>query len=101
MTATRLLLLRDVFAGISTEGWQTSPVLLQHRLLLTEHGFQRGEPGTPFDWLELGGAVERLADRAHELVGGAGGDVELFVGGQAPLSLFVHLGFRLSKFFGK
>lgn len=101
MTATRLLLLLDVFAGISTEGWQTSPVLLQHRLLLTEHGFQRGEPGMPFDWLELGGAVERLADRAHELVGGAGGDVELFVGGQAPLSLFVHLGFRLSKFVGK
>jgi len=96
----RVLLVLDVFPGVGADGWMASPSLPDHRLLLTEHGGQRAVPGTPFDWSELGSAVERLADRAHELIASAG-DVEVFVGGQAPLPLFVHLGFRLSKFVGK
>jgi hypothetical protein len=101
MTVKRLLVLLDVYPGIGAEAWLSPVVPAEDRLLLSEQGFQRGEAGAPFDWLELAGAVEALADRVHELVAAASDGAELYVGGQAPLSLFVHLGFRLSKFVGK
>lgn len=101
MTAKRFLLLLDVFPGIAPDGWLAPEVAPEHRLLLTDHGFQRSDAGASFDWLELGGAVEKLADHAIELVAASGDGAELYIGGQAPLSLFVHLGFRLSKFVGK
>lgn len=101
MTAKRLLLLLDVFPGIAPDGWLSPPVAQEHLLLLTDHGFQRPDAGGSFDWLELGSAVEKLADRVLELVGSSGDGAELYIGGQAPLSLFIHLGFRLSKFVGK
>lgn len=101
MTVKRLLVLLDVYPGVGPEAWLTPAVPSEDLLLLTGHGFQRAEAGTSFDWLELGAALEALADRVHERVASASDGAELYVGGQAPLSVFVHLGFRLSKFVGK
>jgi hypothetical protein len=101
MTVKRLLVLLDVYPGVGPEAWLSPTVPSEDLLVLTSHGFHRAEAGTPFDWLELGAAVENLADRVHERVAAASDGAEVYIGGQAPLPLFVHLGFRLSKFVGK
>lgn len=98
---TQILLLLDVFASFAAESWGPASIATEHRLALTAHGLQRSEGDASLDWQALAACVEKLADRAEEIISSAPGDVEVFIGGQAPLSLFVHLGFRLSKFAGK
>ena len=100
----RLLLILDAFAGIATEDWATAmpaPAKPEHVLTLSSLGVPRIEVGVPPAWLELGAGVEKLADAALAITSGATGAVEFYVGGQSPLTLFVHLGFRLSRFTGK
>lgn len=101
---TRLLLILDAFAGVATDDWTTalpaSPKP-EHLLTLSALGVPRCEVGAPPAWLELGAAVEKLAEAALTITSGTTGAVEFFVGGQAPLPLFAHLGFRLSRFTGK
>jgi hypothetical protein len=98
---TTLLLLLDVLPGLATEDWVQEPIPPENRIVLTETGFERPEPGVALDWLQIGSAVERLADHASERLAATSDSVTIYVGGQAPLFAFAHLGYRLSKFVGK
>lgn len=59
---------------------------------------QQGPNPEPIDWERIGRAVEAAVGEAR----GASTDavVELFVGGQGPLPVFLHLGYAFSKFTG-
>ena len=67
---TRLLLILDAFSGVGTDEWSAAiPVSPkpEHILALSAFGAPRAEPGTLPTWIELGAAVERLADAALAL----------------------------------
>lgn len=98
---TTLLLLLDVLPGLATDDWVQEPIPPENRILLTQNGFERPEAGVAPDWLQIGAAVEKMADHALECIAAASDGVMIYVGGQAPLFAFAHLGYRLSKFVGK
>jgi hypothetical protein len=110
MTAptTRLVLLLDLYPGTATAEWLSALpglVAADHVNTLTGCGVaQRHGPEPSYGavpWRELAQAVERMAARALDLVAKAEGAVEFYVGGQAYLCLFTHLGYRLQRFKGK
>ena len=100
----RVLLVLDAFPGVGLDTWSAAmpaPPAAGHTLTMTQFGASRIEQGTLPAWSDLGAAVERLADAALSLMQTFTESVELYIGGQAPLPLFAHLGFRLSKFAGR
>lgn len=110
MTAptTRLVLLLDLYSGTAAAEWLAhvpGPVVDEHVITLTSCGAaQRHGPEPSYGavpWRELARAVERMAARALDLAAQAKGPVEFYVGGQAYLCLFTHLGYRLQRFKGK
>jgi len=100
----RILLILDAFAGVGVDTWSgamPAPPASEHILRLTQYGASRIEQNAVPAWSDLGAVVEKLADAALALMQTVAESVELYIGGQAPLPLFVHLGFRLSKFSGR
>jgi hypothetical protein len=59
---------------------------------------RHGPDAGPIDWIGLARAVERIAAIVHHA--SEGRSLHLYIGGQAPLPVFAHLGHALSKFAG-
>lgn len=51
-------------------------------------------------WPLYGNAIEKLTERVREIEREVGRACEIYLGGRAPLALFVHLGFNLQRFGG-
>src|SRR6516164_5289784 len=71
-------------------------------LPLSDHGApkieRRGSEPPAIDWVEIGRAVEKVCRLAAEAVKGR--TTHVYVAGQGPLPIFIHLGFVISKFAG-
>ncbi|WP_437677249.1 SAVED domain-containing protein [Sorangium sp. So ce131] len=75
-----------------------------HVLPLTKLGAPRLSPPpdtSPIDWPAIGRAVEQVAVEVQKIRDEkANPSIIFFIGGRGPLSVFVHLGYLLSKFGG-
>lgn len=57
---------------------------------------RRGPRAQPIDWPRIGRAIETIAAKARDASQGC--EVDLYIAGQGPLCVFVHLGHALSTF---
>lgn len=100
----QILIVVDIYPGVSEDALET---LLPHKrkrreiLRLTDFDAPRLEQPprtTPVDWFALGDAIEALSVRVHQLQEDAKSrPTKLYIGGRAPLSVFIHLGFVFTK----
>lgn len=100
----QVLVVVDVYKGVSEEALKNllPPIRVGLKVLkLREFGAPELEkpPRTkPVDWYSLGVAIEKLAVRVHQLQDDARPhSMELYIGGRAPLAVFVHLGSLFTK----
>lgn len=69
-------------------------------LRLSDFGAPAYAREAPPAWSLYGAALEKLAAQVHALQREAGQTFDIYVGGRAPLPLFVHMGFALQRFGG-
>lgn len=101
----QILVVVDIYPGVSKEALEAKlPDRRKDRKILSlvdDFRAPRLEqpPRTkPVDWYSLGEAIEALGVRVHELQEkGRPSPTKLYLGGNAPLSVFVHLGFVFTK----
>ncbi|WP_434045160.1 MULTISPECIES: hypothetical protein [Sorangium] len=101
----QILIAVDLYPAVSVDELRdTLPHEREDRrtLLLTQFGAPRLAPppdASPIDWPAVGRAVEKLVAEVQTIRGDR--PAVLFIGGRGPLSVFVHLGYLLSKFGGR
>ncbi|WP_437288475.1 hypothetical protein [Sorangium sp. So ce406] len=101
----QILIAVDLYPAVSVDELRdTLPHEREDRrtLLLTQFGAPRLAPppdDAPIDWPAVGRAVEKLVAEVQTIRGDR--TAVLFIGGRGPLSVFVHLGYLLSKFGGR
>lgn len=103
----QILVVVDVYPVVSPEELKSElPNERDERIVLrlTEFGAPHLElppKDTLVDWSAIGRAVEALAKRVGELRAEKASPTVLYVGGRAPLPVYVHLGYLFSKFGGR
>ena len=100
----QILIIVDIYPGVSEDALEhLLPDKRKRResLRLTDFDAPRLEQPprtTPVDWFAIGDAIEALAVRVHQLQEDAKAHpVKLYIGGRAPLAVFIHLGFAFTK----
>lgn len=100
----QILIHVDLYPGVSLDDLKAAlPDERDDRKIfsLTEYGAKHLPPptddGSPIDWPMLGKAVEKIIEGVRELQANRAKSIVLFVGGNGPLAVFVHLGYLLSN----
>lgn len=101
----QVLVVVDVYDGVSEEALEKLLPPERRNLIVLRLRKEFGAPKLekpprtkPVDWYSLGLAIEKLGVRVHQLQDEARPhSMELYIGGRAPLAVFVHLGSLFTK----